>query len=340
MSRPGPGVNQSVTKAVFFFILEKIDGFCYKDTRRHHPAWKLTDDTDLLTNGKPMIQKPGSLQAIVHEKYDTLTTKGRRLADFVLSCPDKAVFMTTRQLAAAVHTSEATVVRFVRQLGFKNYAVFINTLRDLIDRELTLVERGRMSHLVTGSEDAELDRLINQDIRSIRAMHKNIDPAVVKAVRTELKSAPAVYVMGSRLSYSSAHYMGWTLSKIRPGVCILNGSDRTSMDQLIVAPPESVVVVIATSRYPNELVRLGKIPRRQGLGQILITDSTSCPLVQFSDQVLITPQKSIPFLGTPVSMISLIHYLLHTLASDMGENLKQHQEKLDQAYLENDIWFN
>jgi hypothetical protein len=32
--------------------------------------------------------------------------------------------------------------------------------------------------------------------------------------------------------------------------------------------------------------------------------------------------------------------LLHTLASDMGDDLKQHQEKLDQAYLENDIWFN
>lgn len=287
-----------------------------------------------------MIQKPGFLQAIIHEKYDTLTTKGKHLADFVLTSPDKAVFMTTRQLAAAVNTSEATVVRFVRQLGFKNYAVFINTLRDLIDRELTLVERGRMSHLVAGSDDAELDRLINQDIRNIKAMHKSIDPAVATAVRSELKSAPAVYVMGSRLSYSSAHYMGWTLSKIRPGVSILNGSDRTSMDQMIMAPPGSVVVVIATSRYPNELVRLGKIPRRQGLTQILITDSGSCPLVQFSDHVLITPQKSIPFLGTPVSMISLIHYLLHTLASEMGDEVKRHQEKLDQAYLENDIWFN
>lgn len=287
-----------------------------------------------------MIQKPGFLQAIIQEKYDTLTTKGRRLADFVLTSPDKAVFMTTRQLAAAVNTSEATVVRFVRQLGFNNYAVFINTLRELIDRELTLVERGRMSHLVGGSEDVELDRLINQDIRSIRAMHKTLDPAVATAVRNALKSAPAVFVMGSRLSYSPAHYMGWTLSKLRPGVSILNGSDRTSMDQLIFAPPESVVVVIATSRYPNELVRLGKIARRQSLCQVLITDSASCPLAQFSDHILITPQKSFPFLGTPVSMISLIHYLLHTLASDMGESLKQHQEKLDQAYLENDIWFN
>jgi DNA-binding MurR/RpiR family transcriptional regulator len=287
-----------------------------------------------------MTQNSDSLQAIIHEKYDTLTAKGRRLADFVLTSPDKAVFMTTRQLAAAVQTSEATVVRLVRQLGFKNYAIFINTLRNLIDRELTLVERGQMTHLVVGSDDAELDRLINQDIRSIRAMHKNIDPAAAQAVRNALKSASAVYVMGSRLSYSSAHYMGWTLSKIRSCVFILNGSDRTSLDQMIMAPPGSVVVVIATSRYPNELVRLGKIPQRQGLCQILITDSAACPLVQFSDHVLITPQKSIPFLGTPVSIISLIHYLLHTLASDMGEPLKQHQEKLDQAYLENDIWFN
>ncbi len=287
-----------------------------------------------------MTKKPGFLQTTIHEKYGALTAKGRRLADFVLSSPDKAVFMTTRQLAAAAGTSEATVVRFVRQLGFENYAVFINTLRDFIDRDLTLVERGRMRHLVAGSEDAELDRLINQDIRNIRAMHKNIDPAVVQAVRSALKSAPAVYVIGSRLSYSSAHYMGWTMAKIRSNVCILNGSDRTSMDQMIFAPPGAVVVVIATSRYPNELIRLGKIPRRQGLCQILITDSAACPLVQFSDHVLIIPQKSIPFLGTPVSMISLIHYLLHTLASDMGDRLKHHQAKLDQAYLENDIWFN
>lgn len=246
-----------------------------------------------------MTHKPGPLQATIHERYDTLTAKGKRLADFVLLSPDKAVFMTTRQLAAAVNTSEATVVRFVRQLGFTNYAIFINTLRDLIDRELTLVERGRMSHLVTGSEDAELDRLINQDIRSIRAMHKNIDPAVVQAVRNALRSAPAVYVMGSRLSFSSAHYMGWTLSKLRPGVCILNGSDRTSMDHLIFAPPKSAVVIIATSRYPNELVRLGKIPRRQGFRQILITDSASCPLVQFSDHVLITPRKASRFWAPP-----------------------------------------
>ena len=287
-----------------------------------------------------MDNKDNSLQKIINEKYESLAAKGKRLAEFVLSNPDQAVFMTTRQLAAAVGISEATVVRFVRQLGFESYSLFITTLKDLINRKLTLIERGRLSHPVMDTEDKELDRLIRQDIQNINAMHKDIDFTHAKEVKATLKTASAVYVMGARLSYSSAHYMGWTLGKIRENVFILNGSDRTSIDQMVSAPSGSVIVIIATSRYPNELVRMGKIARRRNLKQILITDSSSCPLVQFSDHVLIAPQKTIPFLGNPVSLISLIHYLLHTLAADMGDAVKDHQEKLEQAYLENDIWFN
>ncbi|OQY53242.1 MAG: hypothetical protein B6230_00830 [Desulfobacteraceae bacterium 4572_89] len=287
-----------------------------------------------------MDKTDNSLQKIINEKYESLAAKGKRLADFVLSSPDKAVFMTTRQLAAAVGISEATVVRFVRQLGFESYSLFITTLKDLINRKLTLIERGRLSHPVMDTEDKELDRLIRQDIQNINAMHKDIDFTHAREIKTKLKTAAAVYVMGARLSYSSAHYMGWTLGKIRENVFILNGSDRTSIDQLVVAPSGSVLVIIATSRYPNELVRMGKIARRRNLKQVLITDSLSCPLVQFSDHVLVAPQKTIPFLGNPVSMISLIHYLLHTLAADMGDEVKDLQAKLEQAYLENDIWFN
>jgi DNA-binding MurR/RpiR family transcriptional regulator len=78
-------------------------------------------------------------------------------------------------LAAVVGVSEATVIRFVRQLGFESYALFITTLKDLIDRKLTLIERGQLNHPVMDSEDKELDRLIRQDIQSINAMHKKID---------------------------------------------------------------------------------------------------------------------------------------------------------------------
>jgi len=293
-----------------------------------------------LGKGEILGKETKTLQEIIHEEHDSLAAKGKLLAGFVLSSPDKAVFMTTRQLAAAVGTSEATVIRFVRQLGFKSYALFITALRDLIDRELTLIERGKLRRPVKGGEDNDLNRLIDQDIDNIVSMQKGMDLDRVKKIRRLIKTAPRIYVMGARLSYSSAHYLGWTLSKIRSDITILNGSDRTSMDRLVFAPEGTCVIVVATSRYPNELIRMGKIARRQKFTQILITDSASCPLSQFSDHILVAPQKSIPFLGNPVSIISMIHYLLHSIAGDMGEELKSHQEKLEKAYMENDIWFN
>ena len=287
-----------------------------------------------------MGKKATSLNRIIKKHYPELTSKGKMLAEFVLSSPEKAVFMTTRKLAAAVGASEATVVRFVRQLDYASYALFIRALRELIDTELTLIDRSRLADSVVRSDDAELERITNQDIENIRAMIKNIDLSEVKKIRKILKESEAVHIIGSRLSYAPAHYMGWTMAKLRKNVTILSGSDRTTIDRLIFASKKSAVVVIATSRYPNELIRMGKLVKRQKLKLILLTDSPSCPLVQFSDHVLIAPLKTIPFLGNPAALISLINYLVHTLAADMGKGLKSHQEKLEQAYLENDILFN
>ena len=173
-----------------------------------------------------MSEKPISLNKIINTHYSELTSKGKVLANFVSSNPDKAVFMTTRKLAAAVGVSEATVVRFVRQLNLPSYAVFIKSLRDIIDNELTLIERSRLANHVVHSDDAQLEKITNQDIENIRAMSKNIDLSEVKKIRKILKKSETVYIIGSRLSYAPAYYMGWTLSKIRKDVIIFKGSDR------------------------------------------------------------------------------------------------------------------
>lgn len=247
--------------------------------------------------------------------------------------------MTTRELAAITEVSEATVVRFVRQLGYSSYGSYIKALRELIDTELTLTERSRISSSPVRSDDAELERITNQDIENIKSLSRSIDIKAVKKIRKILKDAESVNVIGSRLSYSCAFYLGWSMAKVRENVRIHKGSDKTTMDSLIFTSKKSVNIIVATSRYPNDLIQLGKFIHRRKLPMVLLTDSQACPLAPISDYVLVAPLQSIPFLGNPASMISLITYLVHSLAVDMGEKLKTHQEKLEQAYLENDILF-
>jgi len=286
-----------------------------------------------------MTKKTIILNTAIQSKYSGLTRKSKRLADYVLANPDKAVFMTTRELAVAVGVSEATVVRFVRQLEYPSYSFFIKSLRDLIDTKLTLTERSKITNAPVKSEDKELEKITNQDIENIRSLSKSIDPKEVKKIRKVLIEAESVHIVGSRLSYTSAYYMGWTMAKIRENVHIYKGSDKTTIDSLIFANQKSVVVIIATSRYPNDLIQIGKFVNRRKLPIILLTDSSSCPLAPISDHVLIAPLQAIPFLGNPASLISLITYLVHSLAAEMGEELRIHQEKLEQVYRENDILF-
>ena len=273
------------------------------------------------------------------EQHPSLTPKGRVLGSYILKNPRKAVFMTTKELANTCRVSEATVVRFVSQLGYNGYGAFQQALRDFVDRELTLLERIDL----TGATEPGMDRLrrvVFEEMDNLKQFFETVDIKLLNMVLDYLEKSSNVYILGSRLSYTFAYYLGWSLTKVRGDVHILKGSDSASLDWLTIAPAQSLVVIIATSRYPNELIRLGKMVRRLDLTLIVIADSSLCPLTHFAHLSLIAPSKNIPFIGNPTTISCIINYLVLELASRNGSRLKKHQEKLEKTYRENDILFN
>jgi len=280
----------------------------------------------------PLIQR-------ISDHHNALTPKARILGGYITENPRKAVFMTTKELAEACSVSEATVVRFVSQLGFHGYGEFQQILRDFIDTELTMLERLNFTDM-KGPGSERFRRVVSEEMDNLRQLFETMDMALVsKAVDLLLKSS-YIYVIGSRLSYTLSYYMGWSLTKVRQNIHILKGSDRTTIDWLTIAPEDSLAVIFATTRYPNELIRIGKLARRLDQKLLVITDSSTCPLIQFANTALIAPSRHIPYIGSPTTISCLTNYLIQELASRRGEALIQHQEKLEQAYWENDVLFN
>ena len=273
------------------------------------------------------------------EQQHSLTPKGRVLGKYILDNPRKAVFMTTKELAVTCDVSEATVVRFVSQLGYETYSIFLQALRDFVDTELTLLDRSDLSGMKGPGVD-RLSRVLFEEMDNLRQFFESIDMEDLNAAVDYLADSQTIYVIGSRLSYTFAYYLGWSLTKVRQNVHILKGSDSAAIDWLSIANPGSLAVIIATSRYPNELIKLGKIARRLDHTLLVITDSSLCPLTQDAHLSLVAPSKHIPFIGSPTTISCIINYLVLELASRDGDQLKAHQEKLEQAYQENDILFN
>lgn len=280
----------------------------------------------------PLIEK-------ISAGIDGLTPKGRILGEYIISQPRKAVFMTTKELAEACGVSEATVVRFVSGIGYDRYSDFQQALRDFVDTELTLLDRLDIADMKAPGA-VRFRRTVAEEIDNLQQLYNSMDVETMEGVVAVLDRKVPVHVIGSRLSYTLAYYMGWAMTKVRGNIHILKGSDRTTIDWLTIAPVDSVAVIVATSRYPNELIRLGKLVKRLGQTLVVITDSATCPLLQFADHHLIAASKHIPYLGSPTPLSCLINYLVHELASRQGDALKTHQAKLEQSYWENDVLFN
>jgi DNA-binding MurR/RpiR family transcriptional regulator len=275
----------------------------------------------------------------ISNKLDSLTPKAQSLGTYIIQNPSKAVFMTTKELAETCKTSEATVVRFVYTLGYKGYSDFQEALKDFVNTGLSLPERVA----IKGIKEQGTDRLhmgILEELNNLKYLYENINIETMNQFVDHLESSDTVYVIGSRLSYTFAYYLGWSLTKIRKGIHIIKGSDSTAFDMLANARSNSLVILTATTRYPNELLKLSKMIRRSSHTLLTLTDSNLAPMIQFADLSLVVPSLSIPLIGNLSGMLIAIQYMVQELANRKGDELTEYQKQLEQVYLENDILFN
>jgi DNA-binding MurR/RpiR family transcriptional regulator len=287
---------------------------------------------EAISTSHPLLQH-------LQEQKSQLTPKGRILADYILQNPRQAVFLKTRELASACGVSEATVVRFVAQLGYTGYPDFIQDLREVVDTELTLLERLDLVSK-TGPGAETMSKVVSEEIDNLTNFYEKLDlEAVARTVDCLIKS-PQVCVIGSRLSFTYAYYLGWSLTKIRNNIRILSGSDSTSIDWLATVPGDSLVVIFAASRYPNELIRIAKLVRRLKLQLIVISDNNSCPVNQFADLNIVVRCMHFPLVGSPSPMGCLVNCITAQMAAKGGAGLREHQANLENLYRENDILFN
>jgi len=272
-------------------------------------------------------------------KLESLTPKAQTLGNYIMQNPAKVVFMTTKELAETCEVSEATVVRFVASIGYQGYSDFQQALKDFINTGMSLPERVDMK----GIKEPGLDRLhrgVLEELNNLKHMYETIDVETMNRFVTYLDESENVFITGSRLSYTFAYYLGWSLTKIRKGIHIFNGSDSTTIDFLTNAPPNSLVILTAATRYPNELIKLSKLVRRLGHTLLVLTDASISPVIPFANLSLVVPSRSIPFIGNVSNMLCVIQYMVQELASRRGDALQKHQEQLEQVYMENDILFN
>lgn len=208
----------------------------------------------------------------------------QRIVDFILANTDRAPQMTSAQLARASSTSEASVSRFCKKLGFQNYRSFQFSLaRDLAARDSEQVTRE-----VSLDDFAQsLANIKNAKQREIASTLDALDEDAIRRV-VDLFSRAGL-IMFAAVGNTNAVAIDAAIKFGQLGIrSVANTITESSTSLALTMRTGDVLVVISNSGKSQRLERITRAAKRGGATVIAICGSTHAPLARLADIVLRT----------------------------------------------------
>lgn len=238
---------------------------------------------DFTTENARMTELTVEMQ--VHQAISRLTSAEARAARALLGDYPTLGLAPVAEFAAHSHTSPATVLRFVAQLGFASYPDFQKQLRnELSERMKSPLERPHRDAPDSGG--TFLQRFSRRLAVNLENTMADVSQAEFEAASRTIADARAVHLAGGRFTDPIAAYMAAHLRVLRPGVRMLEGRTTSRGDQLLDVGSRDVVLIFDMRRYDDDLLRLAGAAKSRGAKVVLITDTWISPVSRFARHLM------------------------------------------------------
>lgn len=273
----------------------------------------------------------------VREKYDTLTSSEKKVAEYIMSNPTSIALLTSSRLAKEIEVSESTVIRFATQLGFRGYSDLRRALQDDLREDRTLVKlRDYIEQ--EGLEQNTFTRIMQMDIENIRLSMKEIDQGSLERALKDILEAKRVYIIGMKGSAAIAAHLEFYLQIILERVISLTNTP-SKIEQMAKVKSDDCLIAISFKRYSKETVEAIKYFHDIGAKTIAITDSNSSPLSRYASAILKVHTHSASFVDSYTAAVSLINVIMTYLAKQKKEELTKDLQKIENLYKQESAFY-
>ncbi|WP_293812797.1 MurR/RpiR family transcriptional regulator [uncultured Bosea sp.] len=221
----------------------------------------------------------------IKEKYPTLSRTQKVFADFVLSDPVKMASVSIHVAVEEAGVSSATANRFVRSVGYKNYASFRADLIQNLGAAYEPVYRLRQDMSQKMSADGIVANILREDIENLAETIGSVEPATWRAAVDAIRKARRIFVNGFDNGAALAQILANGLLRINPHVHAVSGGSGgfAGLRHIVGMDGRDLVIAIAFPRYIKDTVRLAALARSRGVPVLSITDSHRSPLAAIGD---------------------------------------------------------
>lgn len=272
---------------------------------------------------------------IILAKYPTLSPAQKRVADYIINNFERAVFMSVQELSASADVSDATVVRFAKELGFSGLLELKNELHKLLLWKLG--QTGLAKH----SSDQEfgpslIDKVFTLDKELISITQRQNDWSKYEELIRKIVSARRNFVVAHSYSYPFALVLGLNLNLVLNNTMTLSMGLADVFDHFRDVGSEDVLVGISVARYYRQTIEIMDEARRQGMFVAAITDQLTSPAAAIADLTLLVTRHATGFAPSSVALLSIINTILAGVSLIAGdrvvEMIQKHEELARRHY--------
>lgn len=253
----------------------------------------------------------------------------RKIADWLIAHPGGDLPLSITELAEKCGSSEATIVRFARRLGFSGYGELKISVAKEPDSKVvssTINENDSCFEI--------LEKICNDAYLSLERTVRNIAPESISAAANLIAGAGKTVLIGLGSSASVAQDAA---NKFLRAGCQAYSYGDTHMQMIAVSLMKEgdVLVGVSQSGASKDIVEAMKLAKSRGISTVSITGTERSPITKQSDITLLTDTEETKHsslalsshLSRLVVIDALCYYLVYRNEDNRAAKIDDENEK-------------
>ncbi|QNL43459.1 MurR/RpiR family transcriptional regulator [Oscillibacter hominis] len=249
---------------------------------------------------------------------DRLPRQQQAICEYVSQHISELDSLTASQLAKAVGVGDATIFRFLKNIGYESYGAF---RADVKRYAIQFSQSSYWKTLASLDSQKELGEssLMQVFSAAIDVMDKSMTATLIQGLNEAaslILSAPKVGFFGLRTSKPAALYFYYLLLPFLSTVQQLGYDEHFIFERVRQLPTGSVIFFITSWPNTKMTIDVAEFCHQCGHRIILLTNEATCPIAAYADLLLQMPEME--------GQYSIAPYILmaDALAKEIGLRLR------------------
>ena len=255
----------------------------------------------------------------IRTRYNTLSPAQKQIADFVLTHSEQVILLSLADLADQCSTSETTILRFLRKIGFDSYQMFRVKMAQDVSRHSGQAIYEEIH--IDDTPDQVRTKVVASTIHSVQDLNNLNTTDTLADVTALLLGAKRIVFCGVGASGIVANDAFHKF--LRLGFTVAHHNDTHFMSIACAhADSETVVFAVTHSGESRDILDALKIAREKGAKTAVITSYPQSSETRLADIVLLSSSNETKFrsdaMVSRILQLVIIDILYVTMAVKLG----------------------